>query len=181
MVFGAGGTLGSQDWMKAALLVRHAGKDPRHMRFVSFEGGGEAIKALVGGHINVFTGDAAEAMKAQAHGAKFRLLAVLSPARLPGALSQVPTATEQATPLVWPTVRGVYMAMGTPPALVSAWTAAFAQAHADPGYAALCQMHGLTPHRLTGAALETYVQASVEEYRQLARELGLRLWKTGTA
>ena len=68
-----------------------------------------------------------------------------SPARLPGALSQVPTATEQATPLVWPTVRGVYMAMGTPPALVSAWTAAFAQAHADPGYAALCQMHGLTP------------------------------------
>ena len=181
MVFGAGGTLGSQDWMKAALLVRHAGRDPRHMRFVSFEGGGEAIKALVGGHINVFTGDAAEAMKAQAHGAKFRLLAVLSPARLPGALSQVPTATEQATPLVWPTVRGVYMAMGTPPALVSAWTTAFAQAHADPGYAALCQMHGLTPHRLTGAALETYVQARVEEYRQLARELGLRLWKTGSA
>jgi putative tricarboxylic transport membrane protein len=42
-------------------------------------------------------------------------------------------------------------------------------------------MHGLTPHRLTGAALEAYVQASVEEYRQLARELGLRLWKTGTA
>ena len=37
------------------------------------------------------------------------------------------------------------------------------------------------PHRLTGAALETYVQASVEEYRQLARELGLWLWKTGTA
>ena len=35
VVFGAGGTLGSQDWMKAALLTRAAGQDPKRMRFVS--------------------------------------------------------------------------------------------------------------------------------------------------
>lgn len=178
LVFGAGGTLGSQDWMKAALLSRHAGNDPRHMRFVSFEGGGEAIKALVGGHINVFTGDAAEAMKAQARGAHFRLLAVLAPHRLKGPLDHVATATEQGTPLVWPTVRGLYMAAGAPDA-ASAWTAIFEQAHAHPAYSALCLAHGLTPHRLTGSALQEFVQKSVDDYRHLARELGLRLWKAG--
>jgi putative tricarboxylic transport membrane protein len=178
IVFGAGGTLGSQDWMKAALLVRAAGQDPRGMRFVSFEGGGEAIKALEGKHLGVFTGDAAEAMKALAQGARFRTLAVLAPARLSGRLSEIATATEQGVNLVWPTVRGVYMAAGTPDAAVSAWTTVFEHAHAAPGYAALCQEHGLTPHRLTGDALQRFVKDSVEEYRQLARELGLRLWKT---
>lgn len=69
VVFGAGGTLGSQDWMKAALLTRAAGQDPKRMRFVSFEGGGEALKALRGGHIGVFTGDAAEARQALDKGA----------------------------------------------------------------------------------------------------------------
>ena len=63
VVFGAGGTVGSQDWMKAALTARAAGVDPRAMRFVAFEGGGEALTALQGGHIRVFTGDAAEAQQ----------------------------------------------------------------------------------------------------------------------
>eukprot|EP01041_Mallomonas_annulata_P020342 gene20342-40075_t len=68
VVFGAGGTLGSQDWVKAALLVRAAGQDHKRMRFVSFEGGGEALKALGGRHIGIFTGDAAEATRAAAEG-----------------------------------------------------------------------------------------------------------------
>lgn len=178
LVFGAGGTLGSQDWMKAALLARHAGQEPRNMRFVSFEGGGEAIKALQGGHIQAFTGDAAEAMRALNQGATFRLLAVLSPHRLNGRLRTAPTATEQGIALVWPTVRGVYMGAGTPDAVVDAWTAAFTQAHAAPSYAALCEAMGLQPHRLTGAALQAFVQKSVDEYQQLAKELGLQMWKS---
>lgn len=54
VVFGAGGTVGSQDWMKAALTAKAAGIDPRKMRFVAFEGGGEAITALQGGHVQVY-------------------------------------------------------------------------------------------------------------------------------
>ena len=37
VVFGAGGTVGSQDWMKAALTARAAGVDPRAMRFVDID------------------------------------------------------------------------------------------------------------------------------------------------
>lgn len=176
VVFGAGGTLGSQDWMKAALLARAAGQDPKRMRFVSFEGGGEALKALRGGHIGIFTGDAAEAQQAVEKGAPLRFLAVLSQARLPGALAGLPTAREQGIDLVWPTVRGLYMAASAPDAAVRAWVAAFAEALAAPGYAALCSQHGLYPFARTGAALEDFVQRSLSEYRQLAQELGLRSW-----
>ena len=176
VVFGAGGTLGSQDWMKAALLVRAAGQDPKRMRFVSFEGGGEALKALRGGHIHLFTGDAAEAMQAAAQGAPLRVLAVLSQARMPGNLAGLPTAREQGLDLVWPTVRGLYMAASAPDAAVRAWTSALREALAAPGYGTLCAQYGLYPFALTGDALTDFVQRSLEEYRQLAQGVGLRAW-----
>ncbi|WP_295851563.1 tripartite tricarboxylate transporter substrate-binding protein [uncultured Xylophilus sp.] len=176
VVFGAGGTVGSQDWMKAALLVRAAGRDHKAMRFVSFEGGGDALAALRGGHVGVFPGDAAEALQAIAAGAPVRVLAVLAEARLPGALQGVPTAREQGIDLVWPTVRGLYMAANVPDAAVRGWTEAFAEAMAAPGYAALRTRHGMYPLTLTGAPLEAHVERRLQDYRRLAAELGLRRW-----
>ena len=177
MAFGAGGTVGSQDWVKAALLVRAAGRDHKAMRFVSFEGGGDALGALQGKHVDVFPGDAAEALQAIAGGAAVRLLAVLSETRLGGALTGVPTAREQGVDIVWPTVRGLYLSANVPDAAVRAWTAAFAEATAAPGYAALRERHSLYPFALTGAALDAYVQARIKTYQALADELGLRRWK----
>jgi putative tricarboxylic transport membrane protein len=177
MAFGAGGTVGSQDWVKAALLVRAAGRDHKAMRFVSFEGGGDALGALQGKHVDVFPGDAAEALQAIAGGAAVRLLAVLSETRLGGALTGVPTAREQGVDIVWPTVRGLYLSANVPDAAVRAWTAAFAEAVAAPGYATLRERHSLYPFALTGAALDDYVQARIKTYRALADELGLRRWK----
>ena len=43
--------VGSQDWMKSALIARAAGVDYKAMRYVPFEGGGEAQTALPGGYI----------------------------------------------------------------------------------------------------------------------------------
>ena len=146
------------------------------MRFVSFEGGGEALKALRGGHIGIFTGDAAEARQALDKGAPLRFLAVLAPTRLTDALADLPTARQQGVDLVWPTVRGLYMAATAPDAAVRAWQAALAEALAAPGYAALCRQYGLYPFARTGAALEEFVQRSLAEYRQLAQDLGLRSW-----
>ncbi len=177
MAFGAGGTVGSQDWVKAALLVRAAGRDHKAMRFVSFEGGGDALGALQGKYVDVFPGDAAEALQAIAGGAAVRLLAVLSETRLGGALTGVPTAREQGVDIVWPTVRGLYLSANVPDAAVRAWSAAFAEAVATPGYAALRERHSLYPFALTGAALDDYVQARIKTYQALADELGLRRWK----
>ncbi|MDP9930439.1 tripartite tricarboxylate transporter substrate-binding protein [Variovorax paradoxus] len=177
IAFGAGGTVGSQDWVKAALLVRAAGRDHKAMRFVSFEGGGDALGALQGKHVDAFPGDAAEALQAIAGGAAVRLLAVLSETRLGGALTGVPTAREQGVDIVWPTVRGLYLSANVPDPAVRAWTAAFAEATAAPGYAALRERHGLYPFALTGATLDDYVQARIKTYQALADELGLRRWK----
>ena len=109
VVFGAGGTVGSQDWTKAALTAKAAGLDPKSMRFVAFEGGGEAITALQGGHVQVYSGDASEAEEQMKAGAKIRVLAVMSDKRLEGSLAKVPTAREQGMDIEWPIIRGFYV------------------------------------------------------------------------
>lgn len=176
VVFGAGGTIGSQDWVKAALLVRAAGGEHRSLRFVSFEGGGDALNALQGRHIDVFPGDAAEALKAMESGVSLRFLAVLSEHRLGGALEGVPTAREQGVDVVWPTVRGIYISANTPDHVGEAWSKAFRDAMAAPGYGALLSQYGLYPLSITGSTLKTYVDQQLLQYGALASELGLRIW-----
>ncbi len=92
IVLGAGGSVGGQDWMKAALTARAANVDFRKMRFVAFEGGGEAMTALRGGHIQAYMGDAAEAHTMLEGGAPIRVLAVFNDKRLDGAMASIPTA-----------------------------------------------------------------------------------------
>ncbi|WP_234195302.1 Bug family tripartite tricarboxylate transporter substrate binding protein [Pseudacidovorax sp. NFM-22] len=180
VAFGAGGTVGSQDWVKAALLVRASGSDHKTMRFVAFEGGGDALNALQGRHVDVFCGDAAEAAQAVAAGASLRFLAVFSAQRLGGVLQGVPTAREQGIDIVWPTVRGVYLSADVPEPAVRAWTAAFEEAMKAPGYAQLLARNALYPFALTGPALERFVEAELDKYQKLAPELGLRRWsRTG--
>lgn len=47
VVIGSGGTVGSQDWMQTALIAKAAGINPRDLRYVALEGGGEIATALL--------------------------------------------------------------------------------------------------------------------------------------
>ncbi|MBE7419500.1 MAG: tripartite tricarboxylate transporter substrate binding protein [Ideonella sp.] len=173
VVFGAGGTVGSQDWMKAALVARAAGVDPRKMRFVAFEGGGEAMTALQGGHIHVFTGDAAETSQQIKAGSKVRMLAVMNDKRLPGDLAQVPTAKEQGADIEWPIVRGYYVGPKVSDADYKVWSETFAKMLATPAFDKLRTERGLYPYALTGAEVDAFVKKQVGNYRTLVREFGL--------
>jgi putative tricarboxylic transport membrane protein len=177
VVFGAGGTVGSQDWMKAALTARAAGIDHKTMRFVAFEGGGEALTALQGGHVHVFSGDASETMAQIQAGAKIRLLAVMADKRLPGALASVPTAREQGFDMDWPIIRGFYMGPKVSDADFKAWSDTFAKLMATKEYDKLRTDRGMFPFSMTGPELDAYVKRSVQGYRKLAEEFGLNVVK----
>lgn len=173
VVFGAGGTIGSQDWFKTALLARAAGVSHKTLRFVAFEGGGDAFSALQGGHVQVVAGDAGEVGQMLAAGAPIRLLAVLSGERLAGRLAAVPTAREQGHDLRWPIVRGFYVGPQVSDADYHAWAEAFASAMAAPGYAARRAALGLIGPSLTGTELQAEVEREVARYKALAREFRL--------
>ena len=173
IVLGAGGTVGSQDWMKAALTAKAAGVDFKRMRFVAFEGGGEAVTALRGGHIQAYMGDAAEAFTMLEGGAPIRILAVFNSDRLPGKLADVPTAKEQGYDIVWPIIRGFYVGPKVSDADYQFWVDAFNKMMADPEYARLRDQQGLFPFNKTGKELDDYVKQQVKQYTELADSFGL--------
>ena len=172
VLIGLSGTAGSQDWFKMALLVRSAGIDPKVLRFVALEGGGEAFTAMHANHVQVVSGDASEAVL-YAAGGNTRVLAVLSPQRLPGVLASTPTAREQGVDVVWPVIRGVWMGPQVPDAEYRKWVAAFDRMLASPQFAQLRSDAGLYPFALTGDALKEYVSKAVDEYGKRATEFGL--------
>jgi putative tricarboxylic transport membrane protein len=170
---GASGTVGSQDWIKLSMLAKQDRIDPKTLRFIAFEGGGEAVTALLAGHVQAISGDASEASAYVAEG-RIRVLAVLSEARLPGALSHVPTAREQGFDLTWPIIRGVYMGPDVADADYRRWVAAFDAMTGKPEFTRLQAAHGLYPFTLTGAALNEYIRQTVDNYGRQARQLGLQ-------
>jgi len=172
VLIGMSGTVGSQDWIKMALLARMAGVDPRKLRFVALEGGGEQFIAMGAGHVQAVSGDTSEALLA-ARAGNVRVLAVLSEQRLPGALAGVRTAREQGYDVVWPVIRGVWMGPDVREADYRRWVKAFDGVETSPAFAEMRAQAGLYPFALTGDALTRYVKASVDTYHRQARQFKL--------
>lgn len=172
IVVGAGGSVGSQDWMKAALLVRETGSSPMDMRYVAFDGGGDAIAALLGGSIEVYTGDVGE-MASHMEAGDMRVLAVMSDERLDGAFAEVPTAKEQGFDVEWTIMRGFYMGKDVSDADYNTWVDAFKAAYATPEWEKVQADKGLLPLNLAGDELKARVDANMATLREIATEAGL--------
>jgi putative tricarboxylic transport membrane protein len=172
IVIGMSGTIGSQDWMKMALLARQGGIDPRQLRFVALEGGGEEFVAMQAGYVQVVSSDVSETALYTASG-RARVLAVLSDKRLTGAMAGVPTAREQGFDLVWPLIRGIWMGPDVSDADYRRWVQAFDRIESAPEFAQMRAQIGLYPLALTGDALTRYIRQAVADYKRQARQFNL--------
>lgn len=172
VTIGVSGTVGSQDWLKMAILAKQAGIEPKALRFVALEGGGESFTALLANHVQVVSGDVSEVRQHGIDG-KIRVLAVLSDARLPDPLATVPTAHEQGFDVTWPIIRGVYMGPQVADADYQKWVKRFEQLMATPAFERQRALSGLYPFAMTGANLTEYIQKSVNHYARQAREWNL--------
>lgn len=173
VVIGSGGTVGSQDWMQTALIAKAAGIDPKQLRYVALEGGGEIATALLGGHIQVGSTDISDSMP-HIRAGKMRLLAVFAEERLKDeGMTDIPTAKEQGYDIVWPVVRGFYVGPKVSEEDYQFWKAAFDKLLASEDFAKLRDQRELFPFAMTGPELDAYVKQQVAQYKQLAREFGL--------
>ncbi|BES70285.1 tripartite tricarboxylate transporter substrate binding protein [Marinobacter nanhaiticus D15-8W] len=173
IVFGAGGTVGSQDWMKAALTAKAAGISPRELRYVAFEGGGESLAALLGDHIEVFTGDLSE-LRPHLESGKIRVLASLSEERMGEPYEGIPTAAEQGYDVQWPIWRGYYMGPDVNDEAYQKWVSKLEKLAGKEKFAEMREARGLFPMSRFGDSFDTYVKDQVVQFKQLAEEVGLK-------
>ncbi len=172
VVFGAGGSVGSQDWMKGALLLRARGLDPKAMRYVAFDGGGASIAGLLGGSIDVYMGDVGE-MVPHINAGTMRILAVMSPERLPSPFADIPTAKELGYDAEWTIMRGFYMGKDVSDEAYNAWVDAFTAAYGTEEFAAIQRERGLLPLDVAGEDLVKLATETTANMREIAREAGL--------
>ena len=173
VIIGAGGTIGSQDWMKAAMLARAAGVDYKAMRFVAFEGGGDCATALQGGHVDLCMNDVGDSQAAIDGGAPLKMLAIFSEQRLPGKLADVPTASELGYDIRWPIARGFYVGPDVSDADYQWWVDAFTTAMQSPGYQSALEQRNLFMMPIVGEETNRFVTEQVGFYKALATEFGL--------
>jgi putative tricarboxylic transport membrane protein len=170
VTFAGGSAPGSLDHIKAALLAKAIGIDPTKIVYVPFQGGGEALTSLLGGHTNVATLDLSEAA-GQMEAGKIRALALLSDKRSTK-FKDIPTTYEagvKASLLVW---RGLYLAPGTPKEAVDFWSGTIQKMVARPEWNAEREKLGWEPVYKFGDEFVKFVNDDYTSMRDLLKELG---------
>ena len=102
-----GGSAGGTDHILIGLIAKEVGVDPAKINYVPFKGGGEAIAAILGGHVTAGVsglGEFAEQIKA----GKMRALAQSAPKKIDG----IPSLKEQKINVELGNWRGIFAGPG---------------------------------------------------------------------
>lgn len=172
VIVSGGSAVAGQDHMKVLLLAQRVGVDPLRIRYVPFDGGGEAMTALLGGFVHLFAGEASE-IESQIEAGRLRALAVLAPERLEAPLSGIPTARESGIDLTWITWRGFYVPGGISQDAYEGWVEILRQVGASDAWAEARRQYRLEPFFVVGEEFEALVHRQVAELRAMSREIGL--------
>ncbi len=168
-----GSAVGGWDHLKVLLAAKKAGiEDVRTIKYVAFDGGGEAVTQLLAGSVQAFTGDASEA-KGFVDSGDIKVLAVLAPERLEGDFAAFPTAREQGIDAIGANWRGFYAPGGAGAEAYDFWVDAVGKVYDSAEWKAIMAQNGLAPLSLRGAEFQTFVADSVAEIQALSKEIGL--------
>lgn len=171
--FAGGSAVGGWDHLKVLIAAEAAGiDDARSIKYVAFDGGGEAVTQLLAGSVQAFTGDASEA-KGFVDSGDIKVLAVLAPERLEGGFADFPTAKEQGLDAIGANWRGFYAPGGMSDDAYQYWVDAIAKTYASDEWKAVMDQSGLAPLDLQGDAFRDYVAESIARIEEISREIGI--------
>ena len=172
-IISAGGSaVASQDHVKVLLVAEAGGVDPLLVRYVPFDGGGEALAATLGGFVDLFSGEASEILPHLEAGS-VRVLAVMSRNPLSPPLDSLPTTFQAGIQVEWPTWRGFYLPGQVSDSVYHAWVERFSALAASQEWESVRQAYRWEPFVLTGSEFEVFVRDQVETFQGLARRMGL--------
>ena len=121
-----GSSVGGPNHIAFALIAKAAGGDVKKLKTVVFQGGGEAITATLGGHVDLISSAANNVIPHLAAG-KMRVLGIAAPQRLGGVFAKVPTWKEQGIDVQITNWRMLAGPKGLTAAQIAYWDGALAK------------------------------------------------------
>jgi len=167
-----GGSAGGTDHILIGLIARDIGVEPAKINYVPFKGGGEAIAAIVGGHVTAGVsgiGEFAEQIK----GGRMRALAVSSPAKFDG----YPSLKEQGIDVELANWRGVFGAPGITAAQTDALIKIVRGATESASWKETLSKLGWSPIYLSGEPYKKFIDEDTKRIAGIIDSLGIKTTK----
>ncbi|WP_170349510.1 MULTISPECIES: Bug family tripartite tricarboxylate transporter substrate binding protein [Ruegeria] len=168
-----GSAVGGWDHLKVLIAANAYGiDDVRSVKYIAFDGGGEAVTQLLAGSVQAFTGDISEA-KGFVDSGDIKVIAVLAPERLPGEFADFPTAKEQGIDAIGANWRGFYAPGGMTDDAYGDWVGKIGDLYASDEWKEVMAANGLAPLDLQGADFQNFVAESVGQIQTISKEIGI--------
>jgi putative tricarboxylic transport membrane protein len=171
LAVGGGSSPGGPDHLLPMQLAQAVGIDPKTVSFVSYDGGGELLPALLGSKIAFGASGFGEFLD-QVEAGDVRVLAVTSAERV-DALKDVPTLKESGIDLEFTNWRGVVAPPGISEEDKAVWIDAFTAMHASEAWKAELEKRGWVDAFSTGDEFGTFLTEQDTEVAELLKSLGL--------
>nr|MCS5601634.1 tripartite tricarboxylate transporter substrate-binding protein [Paracoccus sp. (in: a-proteobacteria)] len=168
-----GSAVGGWDHLKVLIAADAYGiEDVRSVKYIAFDGGGEAVTQLLAGSVQAFTGDLSEA-KGFVDSGDIRVIAVLAPERLDGEFADFPTAKEQGVDAVGANWRGFYGPGGMSDEAYNGWVSKLGELYASDEWKEVMKVNGIAPLDLQGEEFQQFVSESVTRIQDISRKIGI--------
>lgn len=164
-----GGSAGGTDHILIGLIAREIGVQPSKVNYVPFKGGGEAIAAILGGHVTAGVsgiGEFAEQVKS----GKMRALAQSGPRKVDG----IPSLKEQKINVELGNWRGIFGAPGISPQQRDGLVKMVRSATETPAWKGTLEKLGWTPWFLGGDAYAKFLKEDEQRIAGIIESLGLK-------
>jgi putative tricarboxylic transport membrane protein len=167
-----GTAFGNATHISYALAMKAAGIDIRKLKTVVFNSGGDAMTALLGGHVDAMA-SAPSTLLQHIKAGKVRMHAVVAPKRLAGDFAAIPTWRELGVDVTFELWRGLAGPKGMTRAQVQYWDDAFGKmTRTDEWKKQLAQFDMEDVYR-NSADTARYWKAEFDEVKGVLTELGL--------
>lgn len=173
LTFAGGSAPGSMDHLISILPAYKYGVDPIKVKYVSYDGGGEAITALLGGNADVIGTDASS-VKEFLKAGKVRVLAVTSTERLAGDFKDIPTAKEQGVDAEFTIWRGVFGPEKMSDEAKSYWEKTLDKLVESPEWKQEVETQGWEMDYKNGSDFKKFLDDQETQVTQLLKALGMQ-------
>jgi putative tricarboxylic transport membrane protein len=163
---------GNHNHIVMSLYLKSIGVDPAKVKTVIYPGGGPALTAMLGGHVDVYVA-APRSMYPLHKEGRARILGVSAPERQPGALAELPTLKEQGSNAVFYTWRGFMGPKDMKRNEIAFWDATFEKLAKSPEWIKETEKQFWNPSYLLSAAFLKQLEAEYEQTRVILTDLGL--------
>ncbi|MBC2591730.1 MULTISPECIES: Bug family tripartite tricarboxylate transporter substrate binding protein [Rhodococcus] len=170
ITIGGGSSPGGPDHLFPMETARAVGVDPKAVNFVSYDGGGDLLTALLGEKITAGTSGLGEYVD-QIEAGQVRVLAVSGNERVPGI--DAPTLREAGIDLTFTNWRGILAPPGISDDAKAAMVEALAKLHDTPAWKEALVKNGWSDAFATGPEFERFLEEQDERVSSTLSELGL--------